>query len=143
MEIAEQNGLARHLTLYIAGERLHIRLEELYIGMVGVKLDVKRVFSDIDAAVEGTGAAVRLGNVGLNEYALGVIIKFRLDVYIAHHSAIVGDILYQQARRVHTGCTRQQVAGIDAAGGSATKVHVVDGQRLEDIIQIHIVHLQA
>ena len=41
VEIAEQDRLSRHLALDIAGERLHVGLEEGHIGVIGVKLDVK------------------------------------------------------------------------------------------------------
>ena len=85
VEITEQDGLTRHLALDITGKRLHIGLEELDVGVVGVKLNIERIVGDVDATVEETVTAIGLSDITLNQHTARLIIKRCLDVNVTHH----------------------------------------------------------
>ena len=103
VEVAEQDRLARHLALHVAGEGLHIRLEESDVGMVGIKLDIKRILGNVDTTVELAATAIRLGDVARHQDTLGLAVKLGADVQIAHHTVVIGNVLDEQARRVQSG----------------------------------------
>ena len=105
--------------------------------------DVERVVGDIDAAAQRAVVAIGLCDIAIDKDALGVVVKSRLDIGITQDSAIVGDIVDEQAGSVQDGRAREHIPRDDFAGRLAAEADMVDGQRLEQIIQVKIHEFEA
>ena len=123
----------------LVGERRHEWFHKLDVGFVGVKLKIKRIGSSENLTVDLGVTAIALRKVTTQHNASVLAVEMALDFGITHGCSVIVQVLdVQLGRRAQSWCSREDVGNNHIASCHSTKVHMIDFQSLEDVIEMYV-----